>query len=345
MKDDASAAGNRGVATLAPAQDAAPASQLSFAQFKAVANSMPNLAWMADADGWLTWYNDRWYEYTGTTPDQMAGWGWQSAHHPDILPEMLRRWTAALKSGEPFEMNFPLRRGSDGSYRTFMTRAEPLWENGQIVGWLGTNTDITEMELTRERLQLVINELNHRVKNTLATVLAIAQNTFRAIGAETYDKFEERLLALSRVHDALTQEGWCTAGLSGLVEQALQPFDRKQFDIQGPEVSVQPRIASALAMTLHELCTNAAKYGSLSVPGGIVHLGWDVDADGARHWLELRWRESDGPPVTAPSQTGFGLKLIARSTASEIGAKVEHRFAPDGVTCSIRLPLDEGLVR
>jgi PAS domain S-box-containing protein len=150
---------------------ARPVPDLSFAQFRALANSMPNLAWMADADGWLIWYNDRWYDYTGTTPDQMVGWGWQSVHHPDVLPEMLRRWTTALKSGEAFEMTFPLRRGSDGSYRMFMTRAEPLREDGRIVGWLGTNTDITEMERTTERLQLVINELNHRVKNTLASFL------------------------------------------------------------------------------------------------------------------------------------------------------------------------------
>ena len=117
-----------------PPTPAGPVPDLSFAQFKAVANSMPNLAWMADADGWIIWYNDRWHEYTGTTPEQVVGWGWQSVHDPDVLPEMLRRWTAALKSGEAFEMTFPLRRGSDGSYRMFMTRAEPLKENGKIIG-------------------------------------------------------------------------------------------------------------------------------------------------------------------------------------------------------------------
>jgi PAS domain S-box-containing protein len=318
---------------------------LSFAQFRALANSMPNLAWMADEDGWLIWYNDRWYEYTGTTPDQMVGWGWQSVHHPDVLPEMLRRWTTALKSGEAFEMTFPLRRGSDGSYRMFMTRAEPLRENGRIVGWLGTNTDITETERTTERLQLVINELNHRVKNTLATVLSIAQNTFRNIDTETYEKFEERLLALSLVHDALTREGWSTAQIRELVEGVLKTFDLNRFIVEGPDVSVKPRIASALAMTIHELCTNAAKYGSLSVPDGAVTVRWDTHAEGSRRWLELFWSESGGPLVTAPSRSGFGLKLITRSAATEIGAKVDHRFEPQGVTCAIRLPLDEGLIK
>jgi PAS domain S-box-containing protein len=289
---------------------ARPVPDLSFAQFRALANSMPNLAWMADADGWLIWYNDRWYDYTGTTPDQMVGWGWQSVHHPDVLPEMLRRWTTALKSGEAFEMTFPLRRGSDGSYRMFMTRAEPLREDGGIVGWLGTNTDITEMERTTERLQLVINELNHRVKNTLATVLSIAQHTFTDVDPETYEKFEERLLALARVHDALTREGWSTAQLRELVEHVLETFGSNRFIVDGPPLSVQPRIASALAMTLHELCTNAAKYGSLSTPQGVVNVRWATTTEGARRWLDLFWNESGGPLVTTPSRSGFGLKLI-----------------------------------
>ncbi len=103
-------------------------SQVSEAQFRALANSIPNLAWMADPDGWVFWYNNRWYDYTGTTPEEMVGWGWQSVHHPDVLPEMLERWTRALRTGEPFEMTFPLRCGSDGSFRVFMTRAEPLRE-------------------------------------------------------------------------------------------------------------------------------------------------------------------------------------------------------------------------
>lgn len=318
--------------------------ELSFAQFRALANSMPNLAWMADADGWITWYNDRWYQYTGTTADQMVGWGWQSVHHPDVLPEMLRRWTSALKSGEAFEMTFPLRRGSDGSYRMFMTRAEPLRDNGRIVGWLGTNTDITELELTTERLQLVINELNHRVKNTLATVLSLAQNTFSAADPETYEKFEERLLALARVHDSLTREGWSTAQLRELVEHVVETFGATRFLVDGPSVSVKPRVASALAMTIHELCTNASKFGSLSCPDGVVNVNWITTTEGARRWLDFSWRECGGPLVTKSPETGFGLKLIKRVAASETGALVDHRFEPKGVTCEIRLPLDEGLV-
>jgi PAS domain S-box-containing protein len=323
----------------------APQPDLSYAQFRALANSIPNLAWMADADGWLIWYNRRWYDYTGTTPEQMAGWGWQSVHHPDVLPEMLRRWTHALKVGEPFEWTFPLRRGSDGSYRMFMTRAEPLKDNGRIVGWLGTNTDITDLERTKERLQLVINELNHRVKNTLATVQSIAKNTFGKANPELYKIFEQRLFALSGVHEALTNNAWSGSSLRELIQRALSIFSPDRFVLSSPDISVPSRIASALAMTLHELCTNAVKYGSLSGREGRVHIQWEVETIGTRRWLSLSWKEVGGPPTQKPERTGYGLRLITRAAAVEPGATVDHQFAPDGVSCEIRLPIDEGLVR
>lgn len=322
-----------------------PQADLSYAQFRALANSMPNLAWMADADGWLIWYNDRWYEYTGTKPDDMVGWGWQSVHHPDVLPEMLQRWTKALATGEPFEWTFPLRRGSDGSYRTFMTRAEPLKEDGKLVGWLGTNTDITELELTKERLQLVINELNHRVKNTLATIQSIAKNTFVNASPELYRAFEQRLLALSGVHDALTSRGFSDTSLRDLLSRGVSMFGANRFVLNGPDVAVPARLSSALAMTLHELCTNALKYGSLSADQGSVEVRWEVEEVGSRRWLSLSWRELGGPIVQKPLKNGYGSKLIKRATAIETGSSVEHRFETDGVQCDMRFPLDEGLIQ
>ena len=171
-------------------------SDLTCAQLKALANSVPNLVWMARPDGWIFWYNDRWYKYTGTTPEEMAGWGWQSVHHPDVLPKILERWTHALKHGEFFQMIFPLK-GADGLYRPFLTRVEPLRESGAIVGWYGTNTDVTEQERDRERLQLLVHELNHRVKNTLATVHSLAMHSLRELKPNSVELFENRLLALA----------------------------------------------------------------------------------------------------------------------------------------------------
>jgi PAS domain S-box-containing protein len=319
--------------------------EVSYAQFRALANSIPNLAWMAHPDGWVFWYNQRWYEYTGTKPEDMVGWGWQAVHDPALLPEMLARWTGSITSGEPFEMTFPLRRGSDGSYRMFVTRAEPLKEDGRIVGWFGTNTDITELERTRERLQLVVNELNHRVKNTLVTVQSIAAKSFKNSHPADYQTFEKRLLSLSRVHNLLTQSGWTKASVAEIVRIATTMFGEPRFRTQGPELEVGPNLATALGMTLHELCTNALKYGALSVDTGHVEITWSSETVGERRIMNFDWCEVGGPAVTPPAEVGFGLNLITRATATGIGSNVTHTFHPEGVRCTICLPIDQGYIR
>src|SRR5215218_5728082 len=119
------------------------AGQPSPADFISLAENLPQLAWMADASGWIFWYNRRWYEYTGTTPAEMEGWGWQSVHDPAVLPSVLERWQAAIATGEPFEMVFPLR-GADGVFRPFLTRVTPLRdERERIVRWFGVHTDVS----------------------------------------------------------------------------------------------------------------------------------------------------------------------------------------------------------
>jgi PAS domain S-box-containing protein len=126
-------------------------------RFHSLAESIPNLAWWANADGYITWYNRRWYEYTGTVPEQMEGWGWQSVHDPEVLPAVLETWTASIATGEPFDMEFPLR-GADGMYRTFLTRAEPLKDSsGRVIRWFGTNTDISAIKATEVRLRTLID--------------------------------------------------------------------------------------------------------------------------------------------------------------------------------------------
>lgn len=311
--------------------------EITYAQFKALANCIPNMAWMARPDGWILWYNRRWYEYTGTTPEEMAGWGWQSVHHPDVLPKMLERWVYAIEHGEPFEMIFPLR-GKDGVYRPFLTRIEPLRENGVIVGWYGTNTDITEQERQRERLQLLVNELNHRVKNTLATIHSIAIHSLREMKPNSAELFENRLLALSAVHDILTQESWTRAQIGDLVRISVAPAGDANFDIDGPEIDLSPRIAAGLAMTLHELCTNAVKYGALSGDGRVA-VSWRVDASCNTPRLLFSWLEYDGPPVEPPARKGFGTRLIERTLAADAGGEVKLQYLASGLRCDISIPL------
>lgn len=130
----------------------------SEAQFRTLANAIPQLCWMANADGWVFWYNRRWYEYTGATPEQVEGWAWQSLHDPEVLPAVMERWNGSIASGELFDMVFPLR-GADGVFRPFLTRVMPLRDkDGQITRWFGTNTDISEQTITEEKLRRVLEQ-------------------------------------------------------------------------------------------------------------------------------------------------------------------------------------------
>ena len=141
-------------------------------EFRMLANAIPQLCWMANADGWITWYNDRWYEYTGTTAEQMQGWGWQSVHNPEALPEVMQRWSDSLATGERFDMVFPLR-GRDGVFRPFLTRVMPVRDQGgRVVRWFGTNTDISEQQRTEDEIRRLNAELGQRVRERTAELEA-----------------------------------------------------------------------------------------------------------------------------------------------------------------------------
>src|SRR6185295_114178 len=141
------------------AELAAARLRASEGRFRQLADTIPQLAWMARPDGWVYWYNSRWYEYTGATSVEMEGWGWQTVHDPAVLPRVLERWHGCLASGEPFQMEFPLR-GADGSYRAFLTQAVPLRDaKGDVVQWFGTNTDVTSQHrMMEERQELLAAE-------------------------------------------------------------------------------------------------------------------------------------------------------------------------------------------
>ncbi len=195
-----------------------------------------------------------------------------------------------------------------------------------------------------EHQKLLIDELNHRVKNTLATVQSIATQTLRTADStqDAKDALERRLLALSRAHDVLTRESWEGADLMDVVERALEPYQvhgESRLHVTGPHVRLTPRMSLALAMALHELATNAVKYGALSNKSGVVEVSWKVQNGAAPPRLVLRWKEAGGPPVAAPRRRGFGSRLIERSLAQDLDGQVEIAFAPTGVVCTVNAPV------
>ena len=197
--------------------------------------------------------------------------------------------------------------------------------------------DITDRKKAEEQRDLLIRELDHRVKNTLASVQAIAGQTFRDVEANARQVFEGRLRTLSNAHLALTDENWRSVTLRDLVLSTLQPVlaDQSLYSASGPNLRVQPKSAVALSMAIHELCTNAIKYGALSVETGRVAIAWEID--GSR--LRLCWQEHGGPPVAAPERKGFGSVMIERALAAQIEGEVNIDYARAGLICSIDAPL------
>jgi two-component sensor histidine kinase len=198
----------------------------------------------------------------------------------------------------------------------------------------------------QQHLRLLINELNHRVKNTLATVQSIVAQTLRGGDASlrTRDTLTSRIVALSKAHDVLTNEQWSGADLGEIAAQATQPFrlglGEERICLEGPPVRVPPKTAIAVALALHELATNAVKYGALSGPDGRVAFTWALSGRGARRELTAVWREVDGPRVSQPTRVGFGTRLIERGLASDLNGEVAIQYPPEGVICTIRARLD-----
>jgi len=248
-----------------------------------------------------------------------------------------------IRRGERIDHYETVRMRKDGSLLDISLTVSPLKNaEGKIVGASKIARDITERRRQEERRQLLVNELNHRVKNTLATVQSIAAQTFRGDHGASLQQFESRLVALSRAHDALTRESWEGAELQELVEGTIAPIcaePAERFEITGPPLLLRPKVALSLSMALHELCTNAAKYGALVNGAGRIKITWQVTSSNPEPRLHLRWEETGGPRVETPSRRGFGTRLIERALARELGAQVKLLFPPSGVICEIEAPL------
>lgn len=213
--------------------------------------------------------------------------------------------------------------------------------DGTALGVLVQGHDVTEQRRAKEHQQLLIHELNHRVKNTLSIVQALAMQSFNdsAEPAAARQTFDARLNALSAAHNLLTMENWESAGLPETIKASIAATagaNVERVTMHGPNIVVAPQTAVSIAMTIHELCTNAIKYGALSNDTGTVDVRWTVspETDGLVD-LRIDWSESGGPAVTPPTRRGFGTRLIERGLSAELRSRVTLDFDPSGLKCTI----------
>lgn len=233
-------------------------------------------------------------------------------------------------------------------------RRELVWEinsqlttdiEGKPTGIHAIARDMTEAKRSETHLRLLIEELNHRVKNTLAIVQGIAQQSFK-VGTDprvARAAFEGRLGALSEAHNLLTREHWGLVSMTQVIGDAVAPHaGASRFTLEGPDLAVMPKTAISLALAIHELATNAVKYGALSSPEGVVAIRWARVREGGRARLSMVWEESGGPEVIVPKRRGFGTRMIERGLAAELAGSVTIDFRPEGVVCTVDAPLPEG---
>lgn len=266
--------------------------------------------------------------------------------HPQDLPEVEVRLQESIGLGVPYRCQYRIRQ-TDESY---------LWveasgrcehdENGKPTCFPGLMVDVHERKLAEQQQRTMINELNHRVKNTLAIVQSLAVQSFN--GAPSVESaaevFNARLIALSHAHDVLTREHWHSALLSDLVEQMAHSHNfrgSERFDIDGPRVRLSPQNALSFAMALHELATNAIKYGALGDRGGGVRIHWRIGEANGKRILHLDWIEHDGPLVHPPARKGFGTRLVERSLNPARNGAVSLEYRESGLACHMAVPLPE----
>jgi PAS domain S-box-containing protein len=319
--------------------------------FREMADAFPQLAWTAHPDGFIHWYNRRWYEYTGTTPQDMEGWGWQSVHDPEALPHVLKKWQASIATGEPFEMVFPLR-GVDGRFRSFLTRVHPRKDaEGRVTQWFGNNIDVEELrraeealherqaeiEILNNRLRRAMTETHHRVKNNLQLISALielqSQGGQESVPMSEFVRLGQNIQALGVIHDILTKEsrgeGEATMLSSKEVLEQFLPLLQstlggRQLRAQVADIALPGKQATSLTLIANELVSNAIKHGT-----GDVELKFS--AAGNRAMLEVcddgRGFAKGFDPETAAHT---GLDLIENIARYDLRGETSYENRPEG---------------
>lgn len=317
-------------------------------RFEAIVNSIDQMIWSTRPDGYHDYFNQRWYEYTGVPEGETDGADWETVFHPEDRAEAWARWQESLATGKPYHVEYRLRHRS-GTYRWVIGRAQCVRDdNGEIIRWYGTCTDIHDLKMAEETRQLLLRELNHRVKNLFAITAGMINMTARSsdtVGAMAHS-LHGRLQALAKAHHLIQpaisagMPGTEYVGFHALLEEILSPHlaDRqRQVSLAGPELQLGPNASTSFALIFHELATNAAKYGPFRDPDGRLDVSWQMDGGS----LNLEWREKvPHSQITAPKQEGFGSKLARTSATHQLGGNIDFEWQPDGVNIALKAATD-----
>jgi two-component sensor histidine kinase len=219
----------------------------------------------------------------------------------------------------------------------------PIDFEGKVGGVLVVCRDVTSEHMAREALNLINEELKHRVKNTLTVLGAVAAQTFRDVSSKAdLEKYQGRLAAFARAHDLLTAANWAAAPLQDVIRNALIPYrtGEGRFTVSGPPLVVKSRQALSLSLAIHELATNALKYGALAVETGHVSITWTSEGQEGERKFSFIWRELGGPPASTPARVGFGSRLISRVLQDDFGGAVEVSYGSNGLVCRLTAPAE-----
>ena len=295
-------------------------------------------------DNPIIFANDAFLELTGYGRDELLAQSFNFLLADSADRRVLDEIEAAFAGKEDCE-DLQYRRKNSSTFCATIFVNPVRDKSGKVYEHFLSLVDTTKHERAREHAAMLIDELNHRVKNTLATVQSIVTQAVRNSSDPQIvrESIETRIAALSRSHDLLGREKWEGAGLRDLVSDALAPFSvtegrAERFTIEGENIRLAPKAVLALGIAFNELATNAVKYGAFSNESGTISIKWVLKQRPEGRWLCLHWRENGGPPVTQPTRKGFGSRVIEQGLTHELEGKVKLDYSPGGIVCTIDVP-------
>lgn len=305
--------------------------------FAALLDHLPLIVWLHDETGRQRFVNQTFCDYFAVTRSEMREGRWQLLTHPGEGADYIEAFAEAVRRQVPFHAEVRVRRG-DGAWRWFESWGRPMVDaGGRYKGHVGLSADVTDRKDAEEKRRMITRELTHRAKNLLSVVMAVARQTWRHSADGFMERFEQRLRAMADAQDALLEGGRGGLAVEALIRAQLGHLGEmlgSRICLSGPPVELAEPAVEPLAMALHELATNAGKYGALSGPSGEVQVRWAL-ADGRFH---LGWEERGGAPVRPPQRRGFGSEVIGPLIEARLGARAEAEFAEAGFRWRMECP-------